>query len=415
LSNSQIQTPQGIWILTVWRDITEQKDAEDRLHATLAELERATQESDAANRAKSTFLANMSHEIRTPMNGILGLADLVLQEPDEEKWRSYVQVLKSSAEGLMAVLNDVLDLSKIEARHMRIERIPFSIAECVNSAVLTLFAPARSKGLALTCNLGCDIPALVLGDPLRVRQILLNLIGNAIKFTPRGYVRVGARRIGERLEFTIEDSGIGITPEQQTAMFEPFHQADLTTTRVYGGTGLGLSIVAELMKLMDGEIRVSSQPGIGSTFQVEIPLPAVAGPTTQNAALPTTRELRVLNILVAEDNPVNQLVTSRVLEKRGHRVTVVSDGGAALRTWEQGNFDLVLMDVQMPVMDGLESTRAIRSKEISGRHTPIVALTAHALTGDDQMFREAGMDAYVSKPVCAERLLEVIANCHAMR
>ena len=410
LSNSQIQTPQGIWILTVWRDITEQKDAEDRLHATLAELERATQESDAANRAKSTFLANMSHEIRTPMNGILGLADLVLQEPDEDKWRSYVQVLKSSAEGLMAVLNDVLDLSKIEARHMRIERIPFSIAECVNSAVLTLFAPARSKGLALTCNLGRDMPALVLGDPLRVRQILLNLIGNAIKFTPRGYVRVGARRIGERLEFTIEDSGIGITPEQQTEMFEPFHQADLTTTRVYGGTGLGLSIVAELVKLMDGEIRVSTQPGIGSTFQVEIPLPAVAGPPTQNAALPTTRELRVLNILVAEDNPVNQLVTSRVLEKRGHRVTVVSDGRAALSTWEQGNFDLVLMDVQMPVMDGLETTRAIRSRELPGRHTPIVALTAHALTGDEQMFREAGMDAYVSKPVCAERLLDLIAK-----
>jgi PAS domain S-box-containing protein len=415
LSNSQIHTPQGILILTVWRDITEQKDAEDRLHATLAELERATQESEAANRAKSTFLANMSHEIRTPMNGILGLADLVLQERDEDKRQRYVQVLKSSAEGLMAVLNDVLDLSKIEARHMRIERIPFSIAECVNSAVLTLFAPAQSKGLALSCNLSHDLSSLALGDPLRVRQILLNLIGNAIKFTPRGHVRVGARRNGELLEFTIEDSGIGITPEQQAAMFEPFHQADLTTTRVYGGTGLGLSIVAELVKLMDGRIRVSSQPGIGSAFQVELPLPAVAGHPEQRAGLPTTRDVPVLNILVAEDNPVNQLVTSRVLEKRGHRVTVVSDGGAALRTWEQGNFDLVLMDVQMPVMDGLESTRAIRSKEISGRHTPIVALTAHALTGDEQMFREAGMDAYVSKPVCAERLLEVIANCHAMR
>ena len=415
LSNSQINTPQGIWILTVWRDITEQKDAEDRLRATLAELELATQKSEAANRAKSTFLANMSHEIRTPMNGILGLADLVLQERDEEKRRSYVQVLKSSAEGLMAVLNDVLDLSKIEARHMSIERIPFSVAECVNSAVLTLFAPAQSKGLALTCNLSHDIPSLVWGDPLRVRQILLNLIGNAIKFTPRGYVRVGARRIEEQLEFTIEDSGIGITPEQQTAMFDPFHQADLTTTRVYGGTGLGLSIVAELVKLMHGRIRVASQPGIGSTFQVDLPLSAVAEHSAQNSAPATPRQLPVLNILVAEDNPVNQLVTSRVLEKRGHRVTVVSDGRAALRTWEQGNFDLILMDVQMPVMDGLESTRAIRSKEHPGRHTPIVALTAHALTGDEQTFREAGMDAYVSKPVCAERLLDVIANCHATR
>jgi len=264
LSNSQIQTPQGIWILTVWRDITEQKDAEDRLHATLAELERATQESDAANRAKSTFLANMSHEIRTPMNGILGLADLVLQEPDADKWRSYVQVLKSSAEGLMAVLNDVLDLSKIEARHMRIERIPFSIAECVNSAVLTLFAPARSKGLALTCNLSHDIPALVLGDPVRVRQILLNLIGNAIKFTPEGgRVSVELTRGNNETIVRISDTGPGINDQEREAVLRRFYRSDKIRSTPGVGLGLSLFLPAQLPRLgVEAESVVASHARI---------------------------------------------------------------------------------------------------------------------------------------------------------
>jgi PAS domain S-box-containing protein len=411
LSNSQVQTPQGILILTVWRDVTERKEAEDRLCATLADLRRARQESEAANRAKSAFLANMSHEIRTPMNGILGLAELVLDERNPDTLRAYLQLLKTSAEGLMAVLNDVLDLSKIEANHMSIERVPFSIAECVQSAMMTLHAPARSKGLDLTCKLSPQISPLVWGDPLRVRQILLNLIGNALKFTARGYVHIHVLREGDVIRFTIEDSGIGIAPQQQKTIFDPFHQADISTTRNYGGTGLGLSIVAELVKLMDGAIRVESQPGVGSTFHVEVRLPAVAGSPDMPAELHCPAETLALNILVAEDNPVNQLVTSRILEKQGHRVTVVADGHAALDALKRGQFDLVLMDVQMPGMDGLQTTRAIRAQENADSHIPIVALTAHAMSSDEQAFREAGMDAYVPKPVRTQQLLEVIASC----
>jgi PAS domain S-box-containing protein len=414
LSNSQLRTDQGTRILTIHRDITERQLSQERLCATVAELERAKQQSDAANRAKSAFLANMSHEIRTPMNGILGLADLALQEPDEEKRREYLQFLKSSAEGLMDVLNDILDLSKIEAQQMSIERVPFSITECVQRAMATLLAPARSKGLTLSCDIGADIPAMVIGDPVRMRQILLNLIGNAIKFTAQGYVRLSAVLAGEAIRFTIEDTGIGISSGQQKAIFEPFQQADISTTRTYGGTGLGLSIVAALVKLMNGKIWLESQPGMGAIFHVEVLLTsaaAAAASVEEPAGRPNHTDLRCLNILVAEDNPINQLVTSRLLEREGHHVTVASDGRAVLADLEQGHFDLVLMDVQMPVMDGLQATRAIRAKEgAMGKRLPIIALTAHAMRGDEEALISAGIDAYVPKPVCAQQLFKTIAE-----
>jgi len=411
LSNSRIQTHHGPCLLTIWRDITERKLAEERLRATLVELEHAAQRSEAANRAKSAFLANMSHEIRTPMNGILGLADLLLHEQDEERRQSYARLLKTSAEGLMTVLNDVLDLSKIEAQHMRIERIPFATAECVGSAMATLLAPAQGKGLELSCHLADDIPPMVMGDPLRVRQILLNLIGNAIKFTVKGYVRVSVQLAGESIRFTVEDSGIGIPVEQQSAIFEPFRQADFSTTRTYGGTGLGLSIVAELVKLMDGKIWLESQTGIGTTFHVEIRLTPTAGPAPLSARAPARVDFQQLHILVAEDNPVNQLVTSRLLERQGHLVRVVSDGSAALAAVEREHFDLVLMDLQMPVMDGLQTIWAIRANEGPGKkRLPIVALTAHALRGEEAKLLDAGFDAYVPKPVRAQHLFETISE-----
>jgi CheY-like chemotaxis protein len=260
---------------------------------------------------------------------------------------------------------------------------------------------------------------MVIGDPVRMRQILLNLIGNAIKFTAKGYVRVSAKLAGEPLagrqaiQFTIEDTGIGITPEQQEAIFQPFQQADISTTRTYGGTGLGLSIVAALVKLMNGKIWLESQSGIGTIFRVEVCLTptAAAGSVEEPAGSSKHMDHQCLNILVAEDNPINQLVTSRLLEREGHHVTVVSDGRAVLTALDQGHFDLVLMDVQMPVMDGVQATCAIREKEgVHGKRLPIVALTAHALRGDEEALISAGVDAYVPKPVCAQRLFNTIAE-----
>ena len=410
LSNSWIQSEDRAAILTVWRDVTERRESEERLKRAMADLERAREKSEAANRAKSAFLANMSHEIRTPMNGILGLADLAHEETDGIRREEYLHLLKSSAKGLMAVLNDVLDLSKIESHRMSVERIPFDLRACVRDAVQTLTAPAESKGLRLSTAIGEHLPAMVMGDPLRVRQILLNLIGNAIKFTPRGYVRVTAACAGDGVALTVEDSGIGIASPQQAHIFEPFYQTDLSTTRTHGGTGLGLSIVAELVKLMGGTIGVESQVGVGTTFRAMLPL-VPAAPARNSVPAPEEQAPSPpLNILMAEDNPVNQLVTSRLLEKRGHRVTVVPDGSAAIALLAESCFDLVLMDVRMPVMDGLEATRAIRAGENSGRRLPIVALTAHAMSGDEAALLHAGMDAYVPKPVCAERLFAVIGE-----
>ena len=406
LTNSLLHTPNGVWVLTIWRDITERKLSDERLRATLAELEQAKQQAEAANRAKSAFLANMSHEIRTPMNGILGLADLVLREQSDDKRHAYVQLLKSSAEGLMAVLNDILDLSKIEAQHMSIERIPFPIAECVQSAVATLLAPAENKGLILSCHISDEIPAAVIGDPVRLRQILLNLIGNAIKFTSTGFVRVSVSPAGR--VYTVHGGRQRNRHHGRPAAsdFQPFEQADVSTTRLYGGTGLGIPIVAELVRLMNGKVWLDSELGIGTAFHVEICLTPVAdfGPEAIQPAPPA--DVSALHILVAEDHLINQLVTSRMLEKRGHRVTVVSDGRAALAALEQEHFDLVLMDIQMPVMDGAPRPRErIRAKErLTGRRLPVVALTALAMQGDEETLLEAGMDAYVPKPVCAGRL-----------
>ena len=410
LSNSTIPTSDSEWVLTVWRDVTDNKRDEERLKTMLTDLARAKERSEAANRAKSSFLANMSHEIRTPMNGILGLADLAQQEESAVRRQEYLQLLKTSATGLMSVLNDVLDLSKIESQRMSVEEIPFAPADCVHSAVLTLTAPAQSKGLTLSCEIADTLPPQVLGDPVRVRQILLNLIGNAIKFTPHGRVRVSAAPAACGVVLEVEDTGIGIPPEQQQQIFEPFHQADVSTTRTHGGTGLGLAIVAELVKLMDGSVELESRPGHGTLFRVRLPLAPVATPEVAAPVLPAECDAPSLRILVAEDNAVNQLVTSRLLEKRGHRVTVVPDGCAALAALRDAEFDLVLMDVQMPVMDGLEATRAIRAAETGATRLPIIALTAHAIRGDEETLLDAGMDAYVPKPVCAERLFAVVAD-----
>lgn len=410
LSISWLESRQGPCLLAILRDISKLKYSEHRLRTMIDELGVAKEKSDAANRAKSSFLANISHEIRTPMNGIIGLADLLLHEPEEATRWNYANILKSSAEGLMALLGDVLDLSKIEAQRMSVEREPFSLHECVQCAVAVFIAPAQAKGLSLTLYIDPSVPTSVLGDAVRLRQILVNLTGNAVKFTHLGSIQVRVEPSGAAISFTIEDTGIGLTPEQIEVIFEPFRQAEGSTYGKHGGTGLGLAIVAELVKLMGGEVRIQSEFGGGSRFVVEIPLPATS---LEKLTFPVELQKTEppMRVLIAEDHPVNQLVVRRLLERRGHSVTVVSDGFAALSALETSAFDLVLMDIQMPMMDGLQTTRAIRLREAtSGGRIPIIAVTAHGMRGDEDTLLEAGFDAYVAKPVSDERLFEAIGR-----
>jgi signal transduction histidine kinase/streptogramin lyase/ActR/RegA family two-component response regulator len=384
-----------------------------------ARVEEERQRAEQASLFKSQFLANMSHEIRTPMNGILGMTDLVLASPLSAEQREHLDMAKGSAIALLALLNDVLDLSKIEAGKLEFSPIPFSLRECVESAAGFLRLEAVRKGLALHTDIGSDVPDALIGDPDRLRQVLVNLIGNAIKFTEKGYVAVGVwmelppAGLSVTLRFSITDTGMGIAEAHQEIIFEAFSQADGSISRRFGGTGLGLAICTRLAKMMDGKLWVESELGKGSTFYftarfVNQPLrdaPAPAPKLEQQ----TPRFQPSLRILLAEDNRVNQLLASRLLEKQGHVVTVVANGAAALAVLENTVFDLILMDVQMPGIDGLTATTLIRQREAtSGRHTPILAMTAHAMKGDRERCLDAGMDGYLVKPVRAAELFSAI-------
>jgi len=547
------QSDKVIRVVGIAEEITEQKRYE-------TELIHAREAADVANQAKSDFLANMSHEIRTPMNGIIGMTELTLDTQLDSTQREYLNAVKYSADALMTVIDDILDFSKIEAGKLGLDPIEFSLRDCVGRAMKTLSVRAHQKGLELACSVPPELVDVIVGDPIRLHQVILNLAGNAIKFTEQGEVvlRVEAERVdagGTTLHFAITDTGVGIPPEKQELIFDPFTQADTSTTRKYGGTGLGLAITSRLIEMMGGRVWVESEVGRGSTFHftahfgkataalaggiranpailknlrvlvvddnatnrqilqksleywkmrpavaasaaealllleqsslkgtpfalmiVDCHMPEMDGfmlvdiirklpdwmglitvmlssggqrgdairckqlgmaaylvkPILQSELLETLlevlgsrveavkppelvandsprKEKRLLRVLLAEDNVVNQRLATRMLEKQGHFVVVTGDGVKALRALEHGHFDLVLMDVQMPLMDGVEATAAIRKKERgSGQHIPIVAMTAHAMSGDRERFLASGMDGYVSKPVHSQELFAVI-------
>ena len=412
-------------VLAIIRNITERKRAEAQLVAAReAALEIA--------RLKSEFLANMSHEIRTPMTCIIGMTELVLDSNLTSEQRDFLAAVKTSADALLGLLNDILDFSKIEAGKMPLESIPFSLRDCVGQAVNVHAIRAHQKGLKLACNIDPNAPDRLVSDPGRLRQIILNLVGNAIKFTETGEVVVDVRDFPQqggvaggavRIRFEVRDTGIGIAPHAQSTIFEAFSQADGSMTRRYGGTGLGLAISRQLVELMGGRIDVSSTPGEGSTFGFTATFPLApdvhtwasdphASPRTDPVTRHSVREKRRrLDVLLAEDVELNHVLIRHLLEGRGHRVVAVGTGREALEAARSRHFDIVLMDVQMPDMDGLEATTRIRSDERdSGTHLPIVALTAHALAGDREHCIRAGMDGYLMKPIDSQKLFETIHN-----
>ena len=387
-----------------------------RLQRISAAARAARAEAEAANSAKSQFVANMSHEIRTPLNGVLGMAQSMAQDELAPRQRERLEVIRRSGDMLLAILNDVLDLSKIEAGKLELELAPFDLEQLASGAHAAFTSIAAAKGLSFDLQIEPDAAGTYLGDSTRVRQILYNLVSNALKFTDRGHVSVRMSADERGLIVRIEDTGIGIPPDRVAHLFQKFEQADASTTRRFGGTGLGLSICRELAALMSGSITVESEIGLGSAFTVVLPLArtadiaSVTAPAAEAAKAETPPD-RPLRILAAEDNPVNQLVLKTLLFQAGLQTEIVGDGRAAVDAWEDADWDLILMDMQMPVMDGLEATRLIREREaaIGRKRTPIIALTANAMSHQIADYMAIGMDAFVAKPIEVSQLFAAIA------
>ena len=427
-------------------------DREQRLRKMIVDLEEARDQAESATRSKSSFLANMSHEIRTPMNGVMGMIALLKQGGLTEQQRAYFETIERSADALLLIIDDILDFTKIEAGRLKLGRSAFSLRDSLSSIEALFSEPASQKGLVLSFAVDSAVPALVVGDPGRIRQILLNLMGNAVKFTDEGSITVTAGLAdsdkGEQFRFTVADTGPGIHPDDQTRIFGEFYQADVSLTRAHGGTGLGLAITDQLVGLMGGRIGFESRHGDGSLFWVELPIEVPGDNTLQelvtdvpkhgaqvkdsarlerltnpaaSASAPTAGATEYplpvtydLQVLVAEDSEVNQLIIRELLAKWGIEIAVAANGLEAVEAFKASEFDLILMDIQMPEMDGLEATRQIRSLQSGeGLHAgcDIVGLSAHAMSGDRKRYMAEGMVDYLTKPIRMEDLREVLDAC----
>ncbi|MDQ6992988.1 MAG: ATP-binding protein [Mariprofundus sp.] len=410
---------------SIYADYWQRLRNESMLEQQAESLALARDEALAATDAKSAFLANMSHEIRTPMNGVLGMTELLLSTTLSKQQQSYAGIIQRSGKALLKVINDILDFSKNEAGKLVLLSEPFCPRTLIEDVSELLSEQAVAKNIELNTDLPEALPSLLSGDALRLQQVLINLISNAVKFTASGKVIVGVRILQQqaeliRLDFSVKDSGIGIAPEKQQLIFTAFAQSDVSSTRDYGGTGLGLSICTQLVSAMDGEIRLESSLGQGSTFSFALTFPIVKKPTEtppvqqQPVAHSSQVNFSQMHILLAEDNAVNRLVATAALERIGCRVSIAEDGQQALTMYQSGDIDLILMDCSMPVMDGYTATSMIRQQEQQQNpgekeHIPIIALTAHVMPEDRERCLQAGMDAYLSKPFSREQLREQLA------
>jgi PAS domain S-box-containing protein len=425
ISNSYLNHPgHDPTLLLVLRNITERVHQEQELKNTNEFLATTTQwaremaaSAELASAAKSEFLANVSHEIRTPMNGILGMTELTLMTDLTGEQREYLHTVQTSAESLLQLLDEILDLSKAESGRMEIRTAIFDLREVIEQALRPLIHRAGDSGLSLTRHIGAAVPRLLSGDAGRLRQILINLVGNAVKFTDEGSIHVGvdASPAGAEwaVRFVVSDTGIGIPPLQWNSIFEPFTQLDGSSTRRRGGTGLGLSISAQLVELMGSRLYVSSHPGEGTAFSFTLRLeegqaPTMAADLPADAVPAPPPGMAPLHCLIVEDNDLNRRLVLRMLERAGHSAAMAVNGREALDLVSTRNFDLVLMDIQMPEMDGLEATQQVRARERREHlpHLPVIAMTAHAMTSDREQCLSAGMDGYLSKPLRMNDLLQ---------